>query len=81
MVMHPFVYNCGLVGYVYGNSFVYTLLENRLLWQNYVFGSGFGKISKEMLHGSSSSVILSIMFVLPIYWCFGCLHGFGFGCF
>ena len=60
MVMHPFVYSCGLVGYAYGSSFMYTLLENRLWWHIYVSGSGFGKISEEiweeMLHGFGSSI-------------------------
>ena len=44
MTVHPFVYSCGLVGYVY----------------NYVSSSGYDKISKEiweeMLHGSGSSI-------------------------
>ena len=37
-----------LVGYTYGSSFTYTLLENRLWWHSFVSGSGsgsgFGKI-------------------------------------
>jgi len=32
MIVHPFVYSCGLVGYVY----------------NYVSGSGYDKISEEI---------------------------------
>jgi len=38
------------MGYAYGSSFMYTLLEKRLWWHNSVsgFGSGFGKISKEI---------------------------------
>ena len=58
MVMHPFVYSCGLVDYAYGSSFMYTLVENRLWSHNSI--SGFGKISeeiwKEMLCGSGSSI-------------------------
>ena len=58
MIVHPFVYSCGLVGYVYGSNFMYTLLENKLWWHNSVSGSG--KISEEiweeMLHGSGSSI-------------------------
>ena len=56
--MHPFVYSCGLVGYVYGSSFMYTLLENRLWWHSFVSDSG--KISEEiweqMLYGSASFI-------------------------
>ena len=46
MIVHPFVYSCGLVGYVYGSNFMYTLLENKLWWHNSVSGSG--KISEEI---------------------------------
>jgi len=62
MVAHSFVHSCGLVGYAYGSSFIYTLLENRLWWHSAVSGSGsgFGKIPEEiweeMLQGSGSSI-------------------------
>ena len=60
MVVHPFVYSCGLVGYAYGSSFMYTLLENKLWWHSSIFGSGSSKISEEIweeiLHGSGSSI-------------------------
>ena len=46
MLVHPFVYSCSLVGYVYGSSFMYTLLENRLWWHNFISCSG--KISEEI---------------------------------
>ena len=50
MVAHSFVHSCGLVGYAYGSSFIYTLLENRLWWHSAVSGSGsgFGKIPEEI---------------------------------
>ncbi|KAL5147215.1 hypothetical protein HKD37_06G016933 [Glycine soja] len=38
---------CGLVGYAYGSSFLYTLLENRLWWRNSVCGSGSETINED----------------------------------
>ncbi|KAH1247246.1 hypothetical protein GmHk_06G017186 [Glycine max] len=45
--MHPFVYSCGLVGYAYGSSFLYTILENRLWWRDSVCGSGYEMINED----------------------------------
>ena len=48
MIVHPIVYSCGLLGYVYSSSFMYTLLENRLWLHNSVSG----------LHGSMCMCLL-----------------------
>jgi len=38
MVVHLIVYSFGLLSHVYGSSFMYTLLENRLWLHSFVSG-------------------------------------------
>ena len=55
MVLHPVVYNCGLLGHVYGSSFMYTLLENRLWLHSFVSGL-HGSVCMCLLIGLCASV-------------------------